>query len=143
VTWYSSNYERADPTDNNLEMSFASWIGLSGDPDLVVGGNTNTTFWLAVNFLSATRASVNLTFVDMFSRQRISKTAYYAFPKAQDTVCFLFENVVASDAPEAAQMSQLTIVNNSGKKVGRAACWAGRPGSHWEARAFKASWTPG
>jgi hypothetical protein len=72
VTWYSSNYERADPTDNNLEMSFASWIGLSGDPDLVVGGNTNTTFWLAVNFLSATRASVNLTFVDMFSRQRVS-----------------------------------------------------------------------
>lgn len=73
VNWYNS-YERDTPFDFTVDAPSAAWTALTAESELM-GGVSNATFYYTINLQSSTQASLNLTFTDKLSGQRVGATS--------------------------------------------------------------------
>ena len=99
----------------NQEFAVASWNGKE-EPSVQFASNSTTK--LAITLISPTRASLRLEYVDKFTAARVVRTFPHVLPRGQDRVCIgVINYVMETMAADADMTAELTIINNSGKRV--------------------------
>ena len=99
----------------NQGLALGSWFGRD-QPSVEFAGNTTTK--LTLTLPSDTQATLRLEYSDYFTGAAVVKTFRLALPKAQDRVCVALVNyVMETMAVDADMRAEITIINNSAKRV--------------------------
>ncbi|PSC67919.1 transmembrane 115 [Micractinium conductrix] len=96
------------------ELSISSWYD---NDETSISFRPINTLRIKFSLTTNTRVGITLEYTDAVTKAAVRHTLLHALPTAQDRVCIVFNNYVATRDSEKAMAAQLTFENKSKKRV--------------------------